>query len=142
MTKKLGLYFILILTLTLAACGGGAGASAAISDYDSFVAALETSGAEVEEGGTVSQPFLSVSGRILIVNGVDLQVFEYESEAAAEADAELISPDGSSTATTMITWIDTPHFFRAGALIVLYVGDDTATLDLLQSLLGPQFAGG
>ena len=42
----------------------------------------------------------------------------------------------------MITWIDTPHFYKAGKIIVLYIGSDATVLDLLKGALGPQFAGG
>ncbi|HEV2107022.1 MAG TPA: hypothetical protein VGR16_02025 [Thermomicrobiales bacterium] len=38
-------------------------------------------------------------------------------------------------------WVAPPHFFRQGAVIVLYVGEDPAVLDLLEELLGAQFAG-
>lgn len=36
----------------------------------------------------------------------------------------------------------TPHFYRSGNVIALYVGDDAATLAALERALGPQFAGG
>ena len=39
-------------------------------------------------------------------------------------------------------WMATPHFFKSGKLIVLYLGDDVAVMTLLTGLLGPQFAGG
>ena len=46
--------------------------------------------------------------------------------------------DGS----TVVEWVATPHFYSAGTLLVLYVGDERRTLDALQRLLGPPFAGG
>ena len=58
-----------------------------------------------------------------------------------EAEAAQMAPDGGSNATTMITWVDTPHFYKAGRIIVLYVGSNAAILSLLEEVLGPQFAG-
>ena len=42
--------------------------------------------------------------------------------------------------TTMITWVASPHVYRAGCVIVLYIGDDAATLKLLQETLGAPVA--
>ena len=91
--------------------------------------------------GEVSQPFFSDEGQAIIVNGEQVQVFEYADESAVEADASKVSPDGGTVGTTMITWVATPHFFRSGRVMVLYVGDDTSTLKVLETVLGPQFAG-
>lgn len=46
--------------------------------------------------------------------------------------------DGS----TVVEWVATQHFYSAGTLLVLYVGDEQRTLDALERLLGPPFAGG
>lgn len=111
-------------------------------DTTNFIDKLTDSGASVELRESVSQPFLSVQGQILRVNGEDVQVFEYPDPTVLQADTSQISPDGSSTSTTMITWIATPHFFSSGRLLVLYVGDNDDLLSTLEQMLGPQFAGG
>jgi hypothetical protein len=112
-----------------------------VGDSGSFIAALEAEGAEVSQGETVEQAFFSPTAQILQVNGQDVQVFEYPDEAAAIEEAATISGDGSGTDTTMVSWMDAPHFYRAGKLIVLYVGSDEATLELLDKVLGRPFAG-
>lgn len=112
-----------------------------VEDYVSLIDALRAAGATVEPGDTVEQAFLSVTGQIIKVNGADVQVFEYQSVEVMEAEAAQISPDGGSTATTMIAWMATPHFFKTGRVLVLYVGDDVAVLDFLKGALGEQFAG-
>ncbi len=112
-----------------------------VEDYVSLVDALRAAGATVEPGDTVEQVFFTVMGQIIKVNGADVQVFEYESAEAMEADAALVAPDGGSIGTSMVTWVATPHFFKTGRVLVLYVGDDAAILDLLKSVLGEQFAG-
>ena len=137
------------LGLLLSACRSAPTASAsnaspeprAVEDQASLVAALKAAGATIETGDPISQPFFSVEGNIIKVNGADVQVFEYESSEAMELESSQIAPDGSSNATTMITWIDTPHFYKAGRIIVLYVGNDATVLDLLEKILGSQFAG-
>jgi hypothetical protein len=106
-----------------------------------LISALESSGATVEIGEPVSQVFFSVAGNILKVNGADVQVFEYESAEEMENEASQVSSDGGSIGTSMVTWIDAPHFYKAGRIIVLYVGSDASVLDLLEAALGPQFAG-
>lgn len=115
--------------------------SATVEDKASLIAALQASGATVEMGDPVSQPFFTPEGSILKVNGSDVQVFEYESTEAMENEASQVSSDGGSIGTSMVTWMDTPHFYKAGKIIVLYVGSDAAVLELLEGALGPQFAG-
>ena len=135
--------FILLAALLVTACGSQSAAAerTTVTDYASLVEALKAAGATVESSDPVSQEFLGPEGQVLKVNGQDIQVFEYLDEAAAERDAQTISPDGSSTTTTMITWIDIPHFYRSGKLMVLYVGSDAGITQLLDGLLGTQFAG-
>ncbi len=112
-----------------------------ITDYVSLIDNLRQAGATVEPAGELTQPFFSVNGRVIVVNGGDVQVFEYADAAAAEAEAALVSPDGSSVGTSMIGWVAPPHFYRAEKLIVLYVGDSETVTDVLESVLGQQFAG-
>lgn len=107
----------------------------------SLMNALQEAGAQVELGDPIEQIFFSVPGRILKVDEADVQVFEYESPEAMETDAAQVAPDGGSVGTSMVTWMATPHFFKSGRMIVLYVGDDAAVLDLLERALGEQFAG-
>ena len=38
--------------------------------------------------------------------------------------------------------VEPPHFYKAGKLIVLYVGCDSDVINLLQETMGPRFAGG
>ena len=112
-----------------------------VRDYVSLVDNLHAAGATVEPAGEVEQDFFSPVGYIIKVNGADVQVFEYPDAAAAEAEAALVADDGGSIGTTMVTWIEAPHFYQHERLIVLYVGEDSAVTALLESVLGPQFAG-
>ena len=143
------LVLLLIFTLVVSGCGNAPAASAAnaspeplmVEDQASLIAALEAAGATVEAGDPVSQVFFSPEGSIIKVNGADVQVFEYESAEAMENEASQVAPDGGSIGTNMVMWMDAPHFYKAGRIIVLYVGSDEAVLSLLEKVIGKQFAG-
>lgn len=116
--------------------------AAPVTDYASLAANLRAAGASVKPGEEVDQPFFSVTGKLLEVDGEDVQVFQYADAAMADAQATQISPSGTTVGTTKIQWIGPPHFFKKGSLIVLYVGDNGKVLKALEAVLGPQFAGG
>ena len=150
--KNFILSLTLVVFLLLSACTGRIAAESsdettvshgnAVVDQVSLIDALRAAGATVESGDSVEQPFFAVSGQILPVNQTEVQVFEYGTAEAMETDASLVASDGASVGTTMISWIAPPHFYKTGRIIVLYLGKDTAVLDLLNQVLGVQFAGG
>ncbi len=114
-------------------------------DLQTFIARLQEAGAEVILAGPIPGPVFSVGGQVLTVNGHRVSAYVYESAQEAHSAAAGISPDGSSIRedgrASQIEWVDVPHFFNAGRLIVLYVGRDTAVLSRLVGILGPQIAG-
>jgi hypothetical protein len=110
-------------------------------DRRGLINALRASGAKVRSGDSVEQPFFGVPGRFVRVEAQDVQVFEYPGEAAVQRDAARVAPDGGSVGGSAMMWAATPHFYRKGRLIVLYVGEDSSVRRLLESVLGPQFAG-
>ncbi|MBE2201251.1 MAG: hypothetical protein IAE79_21735 [Anaerolinea sp.] len=104
---------------------------------------LRRAGGQIEMSGEdVLQPFFSIHGEIARLNGQDVQLFNYPTEAEAIAAANEVAPDGRSIGTHSIAWLATPHFFRSGSTLLLYVGDDADTLALLTAALGEPFAGG
>jgi len=112
-----------------------------VADYASLLGSLRAKGAKVEAAGEVSQPFFSVPGKVLKVNGGDVQVFEYADAHASEAQASLVSADGSEVGRSKVGWVGPPHFFRRDKIIALYIGDDPTTIKALSDVLGTQFAG-
>ena len=150
------LFTVLLASLILSACqpanqpanGGGQESgetspsnSDEILDAQGLAQALATAGAAVAQEDEIEQPFFSVPGQVITINGESLQIFEYADSAQADAEAGQVAPDGGSIGTTMATWIGPPHFYRAERLIVLYVGEDKSVIELLETNLGPQFAG-
>ncbi|MGI8811219.1 MAG: hypothetical protein ACR2IH_01665 [Pyrinomonadaceae bacterium] len=111
------------------------------SQLDGLIRKLRAAGATVTKGSKVSQPFFTAAGRLLYVNGVEVQVFEYKATQKANADAGRVSPQGSPVSTSMVTWVAPPHFFKSGRLIVLYVGNEPRVLKALKASVGEQFAG-
>src|SRR6266511_4281105 len=136
---------LLIIAFVVSGCANNSKATApavtteplAMEDKASLISALEASGATIETSEPVSQAFFSPEGSIIKVNGADVQVFEYESVDAMESEASQVAPDGGSIGTTMVSRMDTPHFYKTGRIIVLYVGSDKVVLDLLGKALGP-----
>ena len=112
-----------------------------VTDYASLIDALRAGGASVEPAGEVSQSFFSVEGKVIKVNGADVQVFEYADEATAQADASLVQPDGYEIGAAIVDWMAPPHFYQKERLMVLYVGTDNAIMAALEATLGAQFAG-
>ena len=145
-TQRLGvraafLAMAIIATACAAKQDAGETVGQPVDGYDGLLAALRGNGSTVEAVGPISQPFFVPEGRVINVDGNEVQVFEFSSEQDAQSAAESISPDGSSVGTTMIMWVEAPHFYESGKLIVLYVGEEPAVVDALEVVLGAQIAG-
>ena len=136
---------VVFLFATTITAGCSAGPSAPSEEAEeavkNLVAALRESGSEVHPIGVVSQPFFTVQGQLFNVDGEEIQVFEFASADEADAVALIVSADGSSAGTSLINWVAPPHFYKAGRLIVIYVGSDSGVIGALQAAMGPQFAG-
>tara|TARA_B100000315_G_scaffold249044_1_gene279694 strand:- start:852 stop:1610 length:759 start_codon:yes stop_codon:yes gene_type:complete len=141
---------ISVLTL-LAACGGESSGGEATDeapgtteskfDIGMLVSELAGQGVAVAEGDAVTQPFFSVPGQIIKVNRESLQVFTYDSSRAAQVAADLVDPAGFTVGTTSISWVEPPHFYLRDSLMIIYVGVNGSVIGLLETVLGPQFAG-
>ncbi len=122
-----------------------------VTEYGRLVDNLRETGATVEEAGAAElpgagEPIFSVTSKTLKVNGENVQVLEYAKEATAETEAKFVSSDGFTLTkpggvTAMVDWIAPPHWYTKDRIIVLYVGKNQVIIDLLEDLLGKQFAG-
>ena len=110
-------------------------------DIPQLVEALRQTGTMVNSGDEIEQPFFTVRGRMVSVAGEDVQVYQYPDEDAARRVAATISPDGGTIGTSSPFWAASPHFYRRGLLVVLYVGDSASVMRPLERVLGTQFAG-
>ena len=134
---------LLAMGIIATSCAPTAGVTVGepIDSYDGLVAALRENGSTVDSVGPISQPFFVPEGQVIRVDGHEVQVFEFTIEQDAQSAAETISPDGSSVGTSMILWVEAPHFYKSGKLIILYVGEEDAVVDVLEVVLGAQIAG-
>lgn len=110
-----------------------------IGGIDELVYNLTAVGATVELGGEINEPLLEkydVEGQELNVNGKEVQVFIFGNSITRSIVSGRISDDGSSIAGQEIPWDDRPNFWAEGEIIVLYVGTDQATIDLVTKVMG------
>ena len=114
---------------------------APVHDFDSFIDALEKKGITAEVVEILKDSSFSVPTIVVSVNEENIQIYEFPSATDAQNAALLVSEDGTQIGTSVIRWIDTPHFYTQGEIIVLYVGHTQEMLNLLDSLLDEQFAG-
>ncbi len=113
------------------------------TDYSSLIDAIQSRGVLVDLIDEIASEIssFSVPIKVISVGGADVQVFEFQSESDAKTASLTVSKDGTEIGTSIIRWIDTPHFYTNGKLIVLYVGHNPEVVNLLESFLGKQFAG-
>ena len=122
-----------------------------ITDYSSFLDYLHDSGASIrDEGETGRGLFYNAEYRIVEVDGISIQVYEFTSAKDMEADASGVSPCGTQitrdsgdgkTSSIFVNWIGLPHFYKAGRIMVIYIGDNCSMISLLENAFGKQFAG-
>jgi hypothetical protein len=121
-----------------------------VTDYSTLLLYLHDSGASIlKEGEMRRYDFFDIEGRRVAVNESTIQVFEYEDGEAMESEASCVSPDGFGITKergvmgvhTEVNWINPPHFYKAGRIIVMYIGSDSSIITLLENALGEQFAG-
>lgn len=112
-----------------------------VYNYASFIEDLEKKDASTELVEIIEDSPFSVPGFVVSVNGEHVQVYEFISATKAHDATLLVSKDGTAIGTSMILWMDEPHFYSQGNVIVQYIGHNPETLSLLDSLLNKQFAG-
>jgi hypothetical protein len=112
-----------------------------VVDYQTLIAAIESRGLSVEPTEEIEDSAFAVPIKVISVAGMDLQVYEFDSESDADAAKQIVSPDGTEIGLSIIRWMDTPHFYSQGKIIVQYIGQNPEMLNLLDSILGNQFAG-
>jgi len=113
------------------------------TDYSSLVNAIQSRGVLVEhidEIASESSSF-SVPIHVISVGGVDVQIYEFASESDAKTASLTVSEDGTEIGLSIIRWMDEPHFYTNGKIIVQYIGHNPEIMNLLESFLGKQFAG-
>jgi len=112
------------------------------ADFDALLTRLAASGVAVQSGGLTPGSLFNGAEHIVRVNDAEVQVFEYKDGAALSADTANVSADGGQLGAAIVDWAGTPHLYRRGTLLAVYVGTDPLIEYILAASLGPQFAGG
>ncbi len=108
-----------------------------------FLTALNQQGLEIVSSAPqdrLTQPLFSVPDDPMLVNGEVVHVYAYEQQGQANAEQVRITDNGVELNGQIVQLQGTPHFFRAGRLIVLYLGQDQTVLQALQNILGPEIS--
>lgn len=147
--ERLASFSVLFLAIVVI---GGCATNPPQSGYtfENFVNDLHAAGARVElpADQNIDHGF-SIPGRRIMVNGANVYIYEFADNQAAFIASSQVSPDGYNITRTDGTnstmrhsdWIEPPHLYRKGQLIVIYAGRDGRMRGILESLLGSQFAG-
>lgn len=109
------------------------------SDLETLIEALREAGYTVHNLGEIEDPFFAGQAEAIEVNGEYVQVYVFEGEAAAGEAAATVSGGGTMVGESIVDWIEPPHFYEHGKLIVIYAGRDEAVLEGLQAILGEPF---
>jgi hypothetical protein len=80
---------------------------------------------------------------LLCVDGQDVRVFTYGTEQERAAAGAMIDPaDPTNVGTAIVEWDGWPKFWQRDRIIVLYLGRNEGTIELLTELMGDPFAQG
>ena len=126
---------VVLLLFVASGCGGSDPYS--LADLRFHAAAT---GLGVEEASPPEYDSIFRAERVLLLVGdVELRVYEYADESAREAISATIAADGWSVNQVQVEWIDAPHYWVEGRVIVLYLGDDADAIDIVREVLGDEY---
>lgn len=112
---------------------------------DGLVDALSEKGYAVSvmqpEIGDEDDSYFSVQAARYDVDNEMVAIYEFDSHETAKAQSERISREGCRIGNAFISWIDTPHFYFHGKIIVQYIGSRKSLIHDLRGILGDEIAG-
>lgn len=138
---------VIAIMLTAIGCSNRAESTttsaASETEPDQFISDLNTAGAEAEQVESFSSDPLGGKGLLVCVGGEEVRLYLFDGEQAAATAANRIDPDDPShVGTAIVEWAGNPRFWHRGPILVLYLGADQVTEDLLIEVLGTPFARG
>lgn len=103
---------------------------------DDFEKSLKEKGIKVEEIDT-EKSFFSVDSDDYLINNQRISVYEYEvtDEDKLNDDLATVGDNGMTINGETVTWQVKPHIYKKGRIVVLYDGNDEATLNTLNDIL-------
>lgn len=104
---------------------------------EGLVADLEAEGVKVTVGETFNAEPLAVEGVNVCVGPEELKVYVYGTEAQRLSVSRAIDPnDATNIGTSIVEWDGAPKFWARDRILVLYLGRDALTTNLLIGVLG------
>ena len=147
MKRIIALFFLFALPVTLLSLVSCTKSdNKETSNYAFFIQLLAENGFQyTEENPDTEFSFLSVARKPVLIGDDIISVYEYESNAAMEADASCIDKSGFSVMLpdrgSNISWVSNPYFYKKDMIIVNYVGENERILAFLSESFGEPFAG-
>ncbi len=143
MKRAFGLVLIIsIIVIGIAGCSStlAGNSETNVIIYNDFIAALQAKKYTIKEieppSDGVGLSFFSVIPKRIEINGQGIVICEFENSGIAKLEAQTISEDGNMIGNSMFEWIDIPHFYQQGNLIVEYTGSNKKLLDDLSKIVG------
>lgn len=106
---------------------------------------LDNKGYKLTETDKVKErnDFFKVKGKTYEINNGYLSLYEYDSDAAAdlEADINTITDNGTKVNGTDVTWNTAAHIYKKGRVVAIYDGDNADVLTALKEVLGAPILG-
>lgn len=110
---------------------------------EGLVEDLTNAGADAALSGSFSGAPLAVEAGVVCIDGKEVRVYSYSSEEERAAVSARIDPnEPSNIGTSIVEWDGWPQFWQRDRILVLYLGNDEATIERLKGLLGEPFAQG
>ena len=108
---------------------------------DSLVADLNAAhlDASLDSSAAPTAMFFNAPRHSILVDGVELWAYEYESVEDRVAISDTIGMDGWSVNRTPVEWVAWPHYWLRDRFIVQYLGDDAALITTVSGALGEEF---
>jgi hypothetical protein len=85
--------------------------------------------------GDIHRSFFSVTGKIVALEGDNVQVFEYASSREASSEASHYLESAKKEAV----WKNGSHLYAIDNLLILYMGSRKAIIDGLDKVAGPAY---
>ncbi len=115
---------------------GGATARATgapAAGIEDLVADLRDAGNTVEVGARIEQPYLPIAGTAVNVDGTEVQVFEFADTAARVAVTDALLQNEETETGVLPEGV---NLWVEDRMVVLYLGQDQATREMLNDTLG------
>ncbi len=108
---------------------------------EALVADLVAAGMTVRLGPLFTGDPLAAQGVVMCVGTQPVQLYVFGSVAERVALTSRIDPaNPSNLGTTIIDWNGRPRMWQRDRLLIVYLGEDAATEQVLRSALGEPFA--